>query len=219
VHIRNLERASRTLSLCFRGKDGVLFARSVRLSPGLFAFVQSRVDSIGKRRGATNVRLFEDVEAKDVNAEIRRSVGPGVTAKDLRTRRACDTYRDALAVHSDPLTVSQARAVIECANARVAFLLNHKRYSGARGRRNAGGRIDGADDSEVGKLLQSARPLEAGGKKMVSDAISEAGLILSTSKYNYIDPRLTVDFCRRVRLDPEDVLSPSDCRSFHWAMG
>jgi DNA topoisomerase I len=51
------------------------------------------------------------------------------------------------------------------------------------------------------------------------DKESNKEVSLGTSKINYMDPRITVAWCKRVELPIEKVFPVTLCNKFPWAMG
>jgi len=45
-----------------------------------------------------------------------------------------------------------------------------------------------------------------------------AEVALGTSKINYMDPRITISWCKRTETPIEKVFQPALCRKFAWAM-
>merc|ERR1712194_75036 len=66
-----------------------------------------------------------------------------------------------------------------------------------------------------------AAALDKGADKLEHDAQekeSNKNIALGTSKTNYLDPRITVAFCKRSGLEISKVFTKSHLKKFPWAM-
>jgi hypothetical protein len=197
--------------LNFVGKDNIRLERKfpfVETSPFMLAL--RNLVSSGETEGT---KLFEGVTAASLNRYIQKSYGHVFSARDFRTLRACVTYRDALNVARGNTHKYSPKHVISYANAQVAMLLNHRSEMKSRN----------TNIVAVDAPIVSVRPIGTFGDR-ISAKVQEQGLILSTSRKNYIDPRLTVAFCTRhpdTRGGPvEEVAWPleTERKMFKWAL-
>ena len=156
---------------------------------------------------------------------------PGLTAKVLRTHHACKAFEGALqrlrpkgarksttALGDDEEEVG---GVVATAYAHVAALCNHRvARTGAK---------QSFDERDQEAAADSFRTLQAAKQTMTKQAVGRlvrrATLSPSTTRSNYVDPRIPVAFCKRhlrKQEAPCDVMkvalsSPSDIKKFSWA--
>ena len=203
--VRHVDVSRRGLRFDFVGKDGVPYVRDTDVP----AAVQANVRAFLQGKGADQ-RVFDRVSPSDVNAFM----GAEFTAKDLRTRRASLAYEHAL--ERLERAGREPRVALRLANARVAFVCNHRVASKA-----ASERSPLPDDARVEAELARLEACATCTEKDVLHVVREAGLALSTSMTNYIDPRIGVAFCTRHRLPMDAALGRSKALAakFSWALG
>ena len=141
-------------------------------------------------------------------------------------------------------SVDEKKAAYDRANKEVAILCNHQR-SVPKTHDDQMKRLverDAALEAEVGELRAAVRAAKAGGgptKDKVAAAqarlarkvatLDKARLArevkedlktvaLGTSKINYLDPRITVAWCKRAEVPIEKVFNKSLMSKFHWSM-
>jgi DNA topoisomerase-1 len=216
-------RAPLTLTLDFPGKDGVRYLRTLtgkehdtRALRNLAAFAAAR--------RTHDAQLFDPsaVSRATVGARLERLM-PGLTAKVMRTCRAGEEMRTSLArlrkrKGGERKDNRAALLVHMLANARVACLCNH--------RRNLGAGSSGLDASVVASSLEAAldhavaSPVSPADVSAARRLIRDAGLALSTSSTNYLDPRITTAFCAAHDVPQERLFSSAALRRrFAWALG
>jgi len=206
--------SSAVMHLDFPGKDGVRYLRRVRGAPSAL------VALVGSPSSSTNAPLFKGTSAKDVGAAVAEAL-PGATPKVLRTCRASETFErtlfEALPAPQDKAGARAAELALLLAGARVAVLCNHRRAVGAVGAVRpakaspAGGgprdlsTLDAAVvalTAELASAAARASPVPAKTVARLSRSLAEtvvrpAGLSLSTSRSNYVDPRIVFAFYAR----------------------
>ena len=190
------------VSFNFRGKDGVPYIRTVELPMAVVSALRKRIKQVGMNQDA---RIFSECDALCLNKYIRDNIGIDFTAKDFRTLRACTMYEGILFPTSDAASNGRKfRVTLDYANACVAHLLNHR----------SGSSSSSQDDTQR-ELDESF----ANGGGDLANVIKRNGLILTTSRSNYIDPCITSRFCRG-RGEPVERAwrSLAERKKFAWAI-
>ena len=149
---------------------------------------------------------------------------PDVTAKVFRTWKASTILQeelDKIRVDEDS-TDSEKKARYDEALIKVALALNHKRLAGGT-------------DEKMRKIEEKIKEYQEKKEKAKTEAqkkriqtsidnqkiklsAAEENVAVSTSKANYLDPRISVVYCKRHELPIEKVYNKSILRKFKWAM-
>lgn len=108
-HLRVLDKIKRTVRITFRGKDSVLYDKTIIFPQSVFQLVLNK----------TSPQKLFDVKPCAVNRFLSQCV-PGASARTFRTMRASEMYEKVLRETGNPRTANQA----------VAELLNHKTKTG-----------------------------------------------------------------------------------------
>lgn len=225
------EGPMRSLVLDFVGKDAVRYAREVRVSDStadmaVLRHLRSRLVEL-KRGTASDVDpLFSLVNAPALNAYLEQRLKISrLTSKTLRTYRATCEYERAIlrciahdnALRNARASSTYALALHEIALLRVAFLCNHRRATtgGIQELNDAQteARLDALEQSSVAGGLTPAELRES-----ARDISVKAQLSPSTSRANYIDPRVVVAYSLKAGLDIKRVYSAGLRRRFGWAI-
>jgi len=189
--------------LDFLGKDSIRFHRKVALGSAVCRNLLEAME--GKR---DEDELFDLVSSKTLNRFLQ-SLMKGLTGKVFRTYNASKMYQDLLDKVSsqDEETVLQK---LEEATRVVAEACNHRRAKPASSKqlRKLQAQLAATTDKRKAEALRRAL------KKLRA----AKDLNLSTSRDNYIDPRVTVAFLRRKGVAPERVFTPQQVRVFQWAL-
>jgi DNA topoisomerase-1 len=214
-------RDRRGVRLDFHGKDGVRYVRT--LSGGAEdGPAANALAELVRGRDAEDP-LFDRITSADAARAIAATL-PGATPKVLRTMRATEVFRDALARveqtacgGNNPSSSSSrcrlpdatARAALVTAGALAAALCNHRK----------GMPIDRAsldlatlDLATLERRIRDdvLKPLSSPGNagqgrvigRRLATIVREAGLSLATSRANYIDPRVAFAFARKHGVPP-----------------
>jgi len=154
---------------------------------------------------------------------------PGLTAKVFRTYNASNTLLEELNKNSKKLKklgdskddISEKIRIFEKANEDVAILCNHK----------VGATIGGSDTikEELSQIKKKIKEKEKEGKNPTSNLLKrkrnlekalEIGgkLSCTTSKTNYIDPRIVVAFTEKYDVPLKKLFSKALLDKFKWAI-
>lgn len=214
INLSNTRLRPHHVSLSFIGKDSVPCVAEGTVSSVLYAGLQVLC---AKAKGDTGV--FRNTDDRSLNAYIGKQLGPEVTAKSVRTARACETY-EAFLLSIDAMLQLQPDqwrwiTVERLAVASVAMLCNHRK--GTLG-------ADTPNPVNEQALLERAlrEVLRSGSTKTtVKAAVTAAthGLNMSTAPGNYLDPRMTRAFEGRHGLAPGTCSSVALRKKFAWADG
>jgi DNA topoisomerase-1 len=166
--------------------------------------------------------IFPDVNSTSLN-DYLKTLLPGLTAKVFRTYKAGYTLQKQLDENSpsmDALT-HEKKIYYDTANVKVALALNHKNLTKNSARIDKLGEKvielkQKLKDAKTDKQKESARKT----LELTEAKIEQAGenISLGTSKQNYIDPRISVAWCKKVGMPIEKLYSKSQLGKFKWAM-
>ena len=210
----------------FLGKDSIQYLQQHKIDETAYKCLQRFVQGKGP-----DVDIFDLIDPSKVNAHLQ-TLMPGLTIKVFRTYNASFTL-DRLLVDTDTnATTLQKKATYDAANKEVAILCNHQKG------------VSKAHDDQMAKLNEKKKDLAkqiAEMKKKTDDknqkkkiaALKERAsklaiqmemkeelktVSLGTSKINYLDPRITLSWCKRHEVPPNVVFTKALIDKFHWAM-
>lgn len=226
-----------TITLNFLSKDSMRYTNTVKLDPTVYLNLTNYVVS---KDG--DEPLFETIGPNDVN-EYLQSFLKGLTAKSFRTYNASNLFQNRLRKivkkyedkNIDELTDTDYKDILEQferANIDVAKLCNHQKkvvkslknqLSGIKERidimrrkkRNiqAKKKRTKTDTKRITKLNEKIKALRA--KHSLKNELKD--ISLTTSKINYIDPRIAFAFAKKMRIPAEKVYSKTLLKKFEWA--
>ena len=225
----------------FLGKDSIRYENVVDVEPRVAALVAAfRVrDGKGKAKGPSDLLFYEGMVG-DLNGKLK-SLMPKLSAKVFRTFNASVTLDSLLAAARVPpgATVDEKKAAYDRANKEVAVLCNHQRAvpKGHAGQmEKVSARIEALEAEEAALAVAAkkasrdgdggaeakrlARKREQLAKARLQAAVREdlKTVALGTSKINYLDPRITIAWCKRTETPLEKVFNKSLLTQFRWAM-
>ncbi|ONK79065.1 uncharacterized protein A4U43_C01F2540 [Asparagus officinalis] len=207
---------------------------------------QTVTKSNGKKKAGGD-DLFDMLDTSKLNAHLKELM-PGLTAKVFRTYNASITLDSMLFEETKEGTLPEKIAIYQHANKEVAIICNHQRsvsksHDAQMSRLNE--KIDElkAQKEELQVDLSRARKgkptlkqkknlspevlekklnqVEAKIEKMEIDKKVKEDLktvALGTSKINYLDPRISVAWCKRNEVPIEKIFNKSLLAKFSWAM-
>ncbi|KAL6080480.1 DNA topoisomerase I [Balamuthia mandrillaris] len=220
------------LKLDFLGKDSLRYKISVVVPKQVFLNV--RLFLKGKKPSEA---LFDHLTATNLNSYLQAQM-KSLTAKLFRIYNASITLEKALAEPIEPeATVAEKLLFYNRANKEVAILCNHRRsvpshYANQMERLKEKKqallaekeelerrRKEGTVDSE--RAISAITRLDArihACELRVTEKEELKTVALGTSKVNYLDPRITAAWCKRVGVPIEKLFNKTLIDKFCWAM-
>jgi len=200
----------------FSGKSSVQFDKTVKIDSNAFKNLQSFC-----KKGVKS-SLFPDVDANSLN-DYLKTLLPTLTAKVFRTWKASSILQRELNKNVPNIDepTSTKKLMYDRVNIEVAKALNHKKM--------------GDNDAAVKKLKDKEKDLKerlakANTVKQKASAkaaiernqakLEEAmfNLSTSTSKVNYLDPRITVAWAKKGQVPIEKLYTKQQLKKLVWAM-
>lgn len=231
----------------FLGKDSIRYENTVEVEHKVFENVANfKAKGAGGRAKSDGDQLFDEFDAQDLNTRLK-DLMEGLSVKVFRTYNASITLDTLLAEDSTVETVEGKKAEYDRANKEVAILCNHQR-SVPKGHTAAMEKMQeklATLQSELGDLMEDLKRAKVGkpskeGRKLSEDTVrarierKRAQIVkaeitaqnkeelktvaLGTSKINYLDPRITVAWCKRNEVPIEKVFNKSLLSKFLWSM-
>lgn len=231
----------------FLGKDSIRYENVVEVEEKVYHNIAAFMKTDGRGRAKTpSDQLFDEFDAQDLNTRLK-DLMEGLSVKVFRTYNASITLDNLLADDSTEETVDGKKAEYDRANKEVAILCNHQR-SVPKGHSGQMEKIQeklAALQSELQELNEDLKRARAGkpskeGRKLSVETVhaklerKRAQIVkveiaaqnkedlktvaLGTSKINYLDPRITVAWCKRNEVPLEKVFNKSLLSKFMWSM-
>ena len=240
LKVQNVELLpSSTIRLDFLGKDSIKYENTVKVDKRVYRNIKAFVAKTagGKKKSASDM-LFDTFDANDLNKELK-SIMPGLSAKVFRTYNASSTLDQLLNdpddAGSQELATIKKKALYDKANKEVAVLCNHQKAV-PKGhsaqveklqekimeqkaklkevRAEGKGKDDEKTEKKVEKIKEQIKKL----KLQIETKEDLKQVALGTSKINYLDPRITVAWCKRAEMPIEKVFNKTLLNKFGWAM-
>jgi DNA topoisomerase-1 len=208
-HIRLAHNNPPKVRLHFLGKDSVLFEREYGVSEAAYRNLQEFISD--------GDRVFSGITTEQVREFLSEAM-PRLSPKVFRTFSATQLYRQELEsskVASESPDNEKKMALME-ANAVVAQLLNHQKAVPKKWQETYQKRLEmlhslkGKKGKSVDKRKQSLK------LRLTLMKLSKTWN-LGTSLKNYIDPRVSVKFCRKVNYDWKNYYPKTLVTKFAWA--
>jgi DNA topoisomerase-1 len=205
----SLHNSPYIVKLRFFGKDWVLFERELEVSPEAFQNLQEFTAQGG--------RIFSGITTEAVREFLSEAL-PHLSPKVFRTYSATHLFRtelDKAPVTAESPDVEKKMTLTE-ANAAVAKLLNHQKAIPKKWQETYKKRI------EMLKGLKGKKGKSIAKRKLsLQFRIAQMKLgknwNLGTSLRNYIDPRVSIDYCKRVNYDWKAYYPKALITKFAWA--
>lgn len=219
----------------FLGKDSMRYTNVVEVSKQVHKNVQ--IFKRGKEEGDD---LFDRLTVPMLNKYLQ-SLMPGLTAKVFRTYNASITLQRQLENTPVDGSVDEKFLAYQRANRMVAILCNHQRTA-PKGFEEQVGKMDTAME-EIQKKIKEAKKerkeakgkdrgkLDAINRKIATlelrlhkkeiqktDKEENKTIALGTSKLNYLDPRISIAWCRKFDTPIEKVYNKTQRLKFQWAV-
>ncbi len=223
-HIKFME--DNVIEFDFLGKDSIQYLQQHKIDETAYKCLQRFVRGKGPE-----MDIFDAVDPSKVNAHLQ-TLMPGLTIKVFRTYNASITLDRLLKDTNNKDTTLQKKATYDAANKEVAILCNHQKG------------VSKAHDAQMDKLNEKKKGLakqitemkkkkdDKNQKKKLAALKERANKLaiqmnmkeelktvsLGTSKINYLDPRITISWCKRHEVPPNVVFTKALIDKFHWAM-
>ncbi|KAI6230173.1 DNA topoisomerase I [Aphelenchoides fujianensis] len=222
----------------FLGKDSIRYQNGVPVEKQVFKNLKlfKKNEKGGEKDGGDD--LFDRLDTSSLNQHLRNLM-PGLTAKVFRTYNASITLQDKLAeftpknatVHEKMLAYNRAnRAVAVLCNHQRAVPKTHEKSMEALEKKIADKKAELKDakkeldkargkdkeklEKKVDKLKEQLRRL----KIQRTDRDENKQIALGTSKLNYLDPRISVAWCKKNEVPIEKVFNKTQREKFRWAI-
>lgn len=231
----------------FLGKDSIRYENTVEVEPQVYKNIgEFKTKGSHGAPKSGNDQLFDEFDAQDLNTRLK-DLMDGLSVKVFRTYNASITLNRLLREKSEEETVDGRKAEYDRANKEVAILCNHQR-SVPKGHAAAVEKQQDklkALKAELSSLKADMKRAKAGqpskdGKKLNADALKKRiekkkaqivkqeiqlqnredlkTVALGTSKINYLDPRISVAWCKRNEVPIEKIFNKSLLSKFLWSM-
>ncbi|XP_074602289.1 DNA topoisomerase 1 [Brevipalpus obovatus] len=215
----------------FLGKDSIRYQNAVPVEKKVFKNLKLFME--GK---SSDDDLFDRLNTTTLNKYLN-SLMPGLTAKVFRTYNASITLQRQLKELSKK-DMSQAELLLAYnrANRQVALLCNHQRAvpkTFDKSKENLQNKISDKKkqikevkkelkgDKKNDKLKKKKSTLEEQLKKLeisLEDKEEGKNIALGTSKLNYLDPRISVAWCKKFNIPIEKIYNKTQREKFRWAI-
>jgi DNA topoisomerase-1 len=196
----------------FLGKDSVRWRKEVQLPEPVTRNIRELI-------AASQSPIFKGIRSDDVNKFLGELM-PGLTAKVFRTYHATKVVREYLEAakvsSDDPDYVKKYIATM--ANLQAAIICNHKRALPKKWRDSLLKKLERLRKLKAMKTKRSAeRAIELEYKIKLMKATRDYNL--GTSLKSYIDPRVYIDWMRKVNFDWRRYYPKTLQRKFSWVEG
>eukprot|EP00088_Acartia_fossae_P036681 TRINITY_DN3788_c0_g1_i5.p1 TRINITY_DN3788_c0_g1~~TRINITY_DN3788_c0_g1_i5.p1 ORF type:complete len:970 (-),score=493.65 TRINITY_DN3788_c0_g1_i5:651-3560(-) len=225
----------------FLGKDSIRYQNAVAVEKRVFKNLKLFMED--KKEGDD---LFDRLNTAILNQYLN-SLMDGLTAKVFRTYNASFTLQQQLNELTNDEDPIQAKLLsYNRANRAVAVLCNHQRAvpkTHEKSMENLNVKIEAKQDAikEAQKQVKAAKKASKNGqdkavyekkKKMLermleqlekleiqkTDKDENKTIALGTSKLNYLDPRISVAWCKKHEVPIEKVYNKTQREKFRWAI-
>lgn len=223
------------IELDFLGKDSVRYINTFNVIPTVYENLEKFIKNKSK-----DENIFHLISTNDVNKYLKKFMKK-LTARVFRTYNASKLYQDeiirlckkpnstknydyskgfnyskpsysydtsSISTISTISTIKKITDILNNANIAVAMLCNHQKNVG-KGSQSLKDKIDKLD-----KLSKNYKEKV----KKLKEKEKSAHLALGTSKLNYIDPRITVAFLKKNKIDPSEYYNERELTKFKWAL-
>lgn len=196
--------------LNFLGKDSVKYCKTVEVDPVAYRNIGTFLKGKAGRE-----QVFDMIDSKAVN-EFLSELMPGLTAKVFRTMNSSHTFQALLDRALQRLKKDSNQSDIyreyTLANIAVAELCNHQKMATSKSTEDVIRKLKT-------RLKEASQPAT---KKKLRDRLrlyqAKKDLNLSTSRHNYIDPRITVAWAKALDTPVEKFFSKKLLQKFQWAV-
>lgn len=238
-HVKLLD--DNKIKLDFLGKDSVRYVNTVEIQPEVYSALSNFI-----KNKKPSQELFDEINPTMLNNYLKTMM-EDLTAKVFRTYNASKLFQDELdeidkeidKLKDDDKKINLILDMYVRANIKVAMMCNHQKNVS----KSFNEQIEKIDD-KIRELKVKKKELESeytnqtnkDKKKKIKEKINKVkdqieiannkkdlkielkSYSLTTSKTNYIDPRITVAFFKKHDLPIEEVFNKALIDKFFWAM-
>lgn len=220
------------IGLDFLGKDSVRYKRDLVVDKKVYNNMENFVS-----KKSDDDEVFDQINSNDINKYLQ-SFMKDLTAKVFRTFNASSLFQKELLKTGQKFIDYEEDDKINLllddynkANAKVAMLCNHQKnvnkstatqidkikeqIKKANKQLNKARKANKPNQDRISKIRDKIKKLKA--KKSMK--VEMKNISLGTSKINYIDPRITVAFCKKFEVPIEKVFNAALIDKFKWALG
>lgn len=223
LKVSNISVKGESVIFDFLGKDSVRYQAIHNVDP----VISKCIKEFQKGKSKSDL-LFDSITSDDVNKYLK-SFGKNLSAKVIRTYRSSMMYLDKLATTPKNATPEQKLQFEKLANREVAILCNHKKKKSANAEANVEKlkkelrelkkerrkmKKEGASDAKLKAMKKKITTRET----RLEKSVAEMELSCTTSKMNYIDPRISVAWALKNKIDPKKLFTATMTKNFAWAL-
>lgn len=220
----------------FPGKDSIRYENTVTVDEQVW----KNVKIFKKAPKEDGDALFDRLTTSSLNKHLK-TLMPGLTAKCFRTYNASITMQEQLKSTPVDGSVDEKNLAYQRANRMVAVLCNHQRGASKTHDESMGKMKD--DFEGIEKQIKAStkelkakkkegdeRKVESLKKKLaglkirlskkeiaMTDKEENKTIALSTSKLNYLDPRISFQWAKTHSVPESKVYNPTQRKKFRWA--
>ncbi len=205
------------ITINFTGKSSIDFSKTFDVDKTVYNNLSSLAS--GKK---PSQEIFPDVNATTLN-DYLKTLLPGLTAKVFRTYKASSILQQELKKNipdkTDPLHIK--KLAYDRANMASAIALNHKKMGGSDARIvKLEAKLQELKQKEEDATTEAKKKTARKSVEIYEAKLEEAqgNISLSTSKANYLDPRISVSWCKQIEMPIEKIYNKGSLKKFIWAM-
>jgi len=209
---------SNQISIEFIGKSSILFTKTFEVKK----VVYDNLQELCKSTKGKDKKIFPDINDVSLN-DYLKTLLPGLTAKVFRTYKASSILQENLFANipaaDEPLHTK--KLMYDRVNIEVAKILNHKKMGGSDKKitkleeKIADLRQKKTEATTAAKKAAAQKSIEIAEAKLEE---AENNISTSTSKVNYMDPRITVVWCKLAEMPIEKIYNKTSLNKFVWSM-
>lgn len=218
----------------FLGKDSIRYYNKVPVEKQVFKNLK-----LFKENKEPTDDLFDRLDTSTLNTHLS-TLMPGLTVKVFRTYNASITLQQQLDELTNPKdTIHQKLLSYNRANRQVAILCNHQRAV-PKGHDKSMENLDKKISDKKAELKEAKAELEKARGSALKEKLQKKvdrlkeqykrlkinrtdkdenkQIALGTSKLNYLDPRISVAWCKKHEVPIEKIFNKTQREKFRWAI-
>lgn len=203
----------------FLGKDSVRYHNKIKILDQVYNNMYEFMK--GKKN---NENIFDIITSNDINKYLKQFM-PDLTAKVFRTYNASNIFQNELnkiyKKYKDYDGKDKINIVINeinKANIKVAEVCNHQKNISKNYHETLNKIDDKINKLKENKQTESIKNKIKKYKILKEHKIALKNLSLTTSKMNYIDPRISISFLKKMNIDLKYFLTKTQLEKYNWAL-